>query len=57
MVEKLGKSWVLLIYPSRFSHIKTDGIVAHLCTSGRLPRSTSTICLIENEIFLPLKSL
>ena len=46
MVEKFGKSWMLLIYLSRFVSLLTDGIVAQSrkITRGRLPGSTLIIC-------------
>ena len=50
MVEKFGKSFVLLIYLSRLSHVN-DGIGAHRFARRRLPCSTLIICLIPTKCF------
>ena len=51
MVEKFGKSWVLLIYQVDLVTLLTDGIVAHSFTRERLIGSTLIICLIATKYF------
>ena len=53
MVEKFGKSWVLLICQVDLVTLLTDGIVVHSLTRKRLPGATLSN---SNQIFLPLKS-
>ena len=46
MVEKFGKSWILLIVKSAWSF---DGIVAGSFTRERLTGNTLIICLIASK--------
>ena len=49
MVQKSGKSWVLLICQIHLVTLLTDGIIAHSFTCERLPGSTLSICPIATK--------
>ena len=51
MVEKFGKSCVLLISQVDLVTFLINGLVAHSFTCERLPRSTLIICLIATKYF------
>ena len=51
MVEKLGKSWVLLICQVDLVTLLKHGIVAHSFTHEILPGSTFIICLVATKYF------
>ena len=51
MVEKFGKSWILLICQVDFVTLLTDGIVAHSFTGERLSGSILIICAIATKNF------
>ena len=51
MVEKFGKSWVLLIFQVDLVTLLTENIVAHSFTRERLRGSALILCLIATKYF------